>query len=82
MTATMTIRSFDVRDEAAVIELWRRCDLVRPQNDPRKDIARKLRVQPGMFLVAVIDKTVVGTVMCGYEGHRGWINYLGVSPDA
>ena len=55
---------------------------MRPWNDPRKDIARKRRVQPELFLVAVADggATVVGTVMAGYDGHRGWINYLATDP--
>src|SRR4051812_13816735 len=77
----MHIRPFQPADEHAVIELWRRCDLVRPQNDPRKDIARKLAVQPDMFLVALVDDAIVGSVMCGYEGHRGGINYLAVDPE-
>lgn len=76
----MTIRPFQPADTDAVIALWTRCDLVRPQNDPRKDIARKLRVQPELFLVAVQDGAIVGSAMCGYEGHRGWINYLAVDP--
>jgi ribosomal protein S18 acetylase RimI-like enzyme len=76
----MEIRPFQRSDEDAVVDLWRRCDLVRPQNDPRKDIARKLAVQPEMFLLALKDGAIVGSVMCGYEGHRGWINYLAVDP--
>jgi ribosomal protein S18 acetylase RimI-like enzyme len=75
------IRPFQSGDEAGVIDLWRRCDLIRPQNDPRKDIARKLAVQGEMFLVAVVDGRIVGSVMAGYEGHRGWINYLGTAPE-
>ena len=78
----MTIRPYTPADEPAVVELWRRCDLTRPWNDPHKDIARKRRVNPEMFLVACADAgTIVGTVMAGYEGHRGWINYLAVDPD-
>jgi ribosomal protein S18 acetylase RimI-like enzyme len=76
----MNIRPFQPGDEAAVIEIWRQCDLLRPQNDPRKDIARKLRVQPHLFLVAELDGHVAGTVMAGYDGHRGWLNYLGTLP--
>jgi ribosomal protein S18 acetylase RimI-like enzyme len=77
----MIIRPFQRGDEDQVIHLWRRCDLVRPRNDPRKDIARKLALQPEMFLVATDGSVLVGTVMCGYEGHRGWINYLAVDPE-
>ena len=76
----MTIRPFEPSDEPAVIDLWRRCELLRPQNDPHKDIQRKLAAQPNLFLVAEIDSTIVGTVMAGYDGHRGWINYLATSP--
>ncbi|MEC9406328.1 MAG: GNAT family acetyltransferase [Pseudomonadota bacterium] len=76
----MLIRSFQPSDEPAVIALWQACDLVRPWNNPQLDIRRKLAVQPAMFLVAEADQRVMGTVMAGYEGHRGWINYLAVSP--
>jgi ribosomal protein S18 acetylase RimI-like enzyme len=74
------IRAFQPADESAVIALWEECDLVRPWNDPRKDIRRKLRVQPEMFLVGVLGGEVVATVMAGYEGHRGWVYYLAVAP--
>ncbi|MBK6736858.1 MAG: GNAT family acetyltransferase [Haliea sp.] len=76
----MDIRAFEEKLKDEVIELWRECNLVVPQNDPAKDIERKLKVDPDLFLVGVIDKQVVATVMGGYEGHRGWINYLAVKP--
>lgn len=77
---SMEIRAFLREDTEAVIALWERCDLVRPWNDPRKDVARKLAIQPDLFLVGVLDGRVVAAVMAGYEGHRGWINYLAVEP--
>jgi ribosomal protein S18 acetylase RimI-like enzyme len=77
---SVEIRPFEPRDQGAVIALWRMCDLVRPWNDPVKDILRKLRVRPDLFLVSMLEGQVVGTVMVGYEGHRGWINYLAVDP--
>jgi ribosomal protein S18 acetylase RimI-like enzyme len=55
--------------------------LLRPWNDPHKDIARKLRVRPDLFLVGVLDGRIVASVMAGYEGHRGWLNYLAVVPE-
>jgi ribosomal protein S18 acetylase RimI-like enzyme len=76
----LDIRAFQDRDEAAVIRLWERCGLLRPWNDPRKDIARKRRVQRELFLVGTIDGTIAASVMAGYEGHRGWVNYLAVDP--
>ncbi|MFO0691776.1 MAG: GNAT family acetyltransferase [Myxococcota bacterium] len=86
----MHIRSFHPADEAALVRLWERCGLTRPWNDPHRDIARKLAVRPDLLLVAILgvgygevpDGELVGSVMIGYEGHRGWINYLAVDPDA
>lgn len=77
----MHIRPFQSADEDAVIALWRSCGLVVPQNNPARDIARKLKVNPEWFLVGELDGKVVGTCMAGYEGHRGWINYLAVHPE-
>jgi ribosomal protein S18 acetylase RimI-like enzyme len=74
------IRPYQPEDQAAVIELWRKCNLTRPQNDPKKDIERKLKVQRELFLVGVEDDKVIATAMGGYEGHRGWVHYLGVDP--
>ena len=76
----MRIRPFQPGDEAAVVALWNECRLTRPWNDPHKDIARKLSVQPELFLVYVEHNQIIGTVMAGYEGHRGWVNYLAVAP--
>ncbi len=76
----MKIRTFDIADQAAVIELWRACNLVVPWNDPVKDIGRKLKLDVDLFLVGESHGEIVATVMGGYEGHRGWINYLAVSP--
>ena len=94
--SAFSLRPYRTADEAAVIALWQACGLTRPQNDPAKDIARKLRVNPEWFLVAEAPPhataagatgitggefgTIIGSVMAGYEGHRGWINYLAVAP--
>ena len=77
----MEVRPFDTADEAAVVRLWTDCGLVVPWNDPSRDIQRKLKVQPEMLLVGCLDGLVIATVMAGYDGHRGWINYLAVHPD-
>lgn len=78
---TLSIRPFQLADEASVIALWARCDLIRPWNDPQKDIQRKLLVRPELFLVGTCGDAVVATVMAGYDGHRGWLNYLASAPE-
>lgn len=74
------IRRFEPGDRAAVVELWGLAELVRPWNDPDLDIDRKVAVDPEGFLVADVAGRIVGTVMAGYDGHRGWLNYLAVAP--
>ncbi len=76
----MKIRAYTQQDKEDVISLWDECGLVVPQNNPAKDIERKLKVDPELFLVGLRENAVVATVMGGYEGHRGWINYLAVKP--
>ena len=77
----MEIRPFETPDEGAVIALWSACGLTVPNNDPAKDVARKLKVLPELFLVGEVDGDVVGSVMGGYDGHRGWVHYLAVHPE-
>jgi ribosomal protein S18 acetylase RimI-like enzyme len=79
-TTNLEVRPFRVTDQPTVICLWLKCGLVVPWNDPTTDIARKLGVQPQFFLVGDLDGEVIATAMAGYEGHRGWVNYLAVEP--
>ncbi|MGT2426017.1 GNAT family acetyltransferase [Amnibacterium kyonggiense] len=81
---TVRVRPFADADEDAVVALWQAAGLTRPWNDPRRDIARKKRVQRELFLVATEAdgdaEAVVGTAMAGYDGHRGWIYYVAAAP--
>ena len=76
----MMIRPYLSGDENAVVELWHKCNLLRSWNNPKWDVERKLQVNPELLLVGLVDDKVVATVMGGYEGHRGWVNYLAVDP--
>ncbi|GAB4576618.1 MAG: GNAT family acetyltransferase [Roseibium sp.] len=64
-----------------VIDLWKRCGLVRTWNDPDKDIDRKLSDRTGIFPLLVLEERVVGSVMASYDGHRGSVYYLGIDPE-
>lgn len=73
------LRPFRIDDTEAVVQLWDDAGLTRPWNDPRLDIERKMAVQPELFLVAEDGDAVIGSVMAGYDGHRGWLYYLAVA---
>jgi ribosomal protein S18 acetylase RimI-like enzyme len=81
MASAFEVRPFDRNDTEAVVDLWRVCGLVRPWNDPHKDIERKLTVQPELFLVGTIDSDLVASAMAGFDGHRGWVYYFAVAPE-
>jgi len=65
----------------SVVDLWNKCDLIVPRNDPLEDIQKKLDFQPELFFIALLKNEVIGSVMAGYDGHRGWLYYLAVLPE-
>jgi ribosomal protein S18 acetylase RimI-like enzyme len=77
---TITIREASAGDRAQVIALWQECGLTRPWNDPTSDFDRALAFVGSAIFVAEDDANAAGTAMTGFDGHRGWIYYLGVKP--
>ena len=77
---SIVIRSYQRQDNHQVIALWKKCGLVVPANDPQNDIDSKVQVGRELFLIGLEKNEIVASVMGGYEGHRGWINYLAVDP--
>ncbi|WP_417683785.1 GNAT family acetyltransferase [Roseibium sp.] len=81
------IAPFEERFRRDVIELWGACGLIRPWNDPDKDVDRKLSDRNGGFFVVLApsheggDEVLIASVMAGYDGHRGSIYYLAVAPE-
>ncbi|WP_033073457.1 GNAT family acetyltransferase [Sphingopyxis sp. MWB1] len=74
------IRPARAADRDAVIALWHGCGLTRPWNDPVADFERALGYAASTIFVAENDAVIVGTVMAGFDGHRGWIYYLATDP--
>ena len=80
--ATFSIRPFQPVDRQALEQLWARVFPDDPPwNAPALMIENKLKVQPELLLVAKVDETVVGAVIAGYDGVRGWIYHLAVAPE-
>ena len=79
--SSLLIRPYKEVDKEALISLWNMCKLTVPWNDPYKDITRKIKVQAELFLVGYLEDKLIASIMAGYDGHRGWINYFAVYPD-
>lgn len=84
MTFAMTseIETATPDDTPAVIALWHACGLTRPWNDPAADFALALREQQSSVFVARVEGGIIGSVMVGFDGHRGWVYYLAVAHEA
>ena len=69
-------------EAARVIALWQRCGLTRPWNDPAADIALARRGPNSTILAGRADQDIVASALVGHDGHRGWVYYVAVDPDA
>jgi ribosomal protein S18 acetylase RimI-like enzyme len=67
---------------SAAAELWQTAGLTRPRNDPLDDLRRAMEGPGSAVLAGTQDGVLVCTAMVGHDGHRGWVYYLAVSPDA
>jgi ribosomal protein S18 acetylase RimI-like enzyme len=75
------LRPYQPRDQDELVALWELCALTRSWNDPYRDIERKQVHDADNLVVLEKDGQVIGSIMIGYDGHRGWVNYLAVHPD-
>jgi ribosomal protein S18 acetylase RimI-like enzyme len=78
----MSFRELDASDVQTVTDLWREVDLVRPWNNPEGDYHGAVAGPTSAVLGAEIEGLLVGTVMVGFDGHRGWLYYVAVAPSA
>ena len=76
----MEISRLYLSEAAQAAALWEESGLVRAWNDPRADIEAALACATSTILAARDGGRVVGTVMAGYDGHRGWLYYVAVTP--
>tara|TARA_R110002167_G_scaffold192921_5_gene395538 strand:+ start:152 stop:562 length:411 start_codon:yes stop_codon:yes gene_type:complete len=77
----MTIAPMEDGDAAAIIALWQTCGLTRPWNDPDRDLSLARDAAGSTILVARDGDRICGSVMTGFDGHRGWVYYLAVHPE-
>jgi len=75
------LRPMTIRDYAEVIHLWQSAEGVHAgEDDSRRSISSFLRRNPGMSLVAQDGRQLVGAVLCGHDGRRGYLHHLAVAP--
>ena len=78
----MQVRRYQPKDELEVIALWSEVFAeTAPYNQPDRSLKAKLAVDDAIF-VAELDGQVIGTTLAGYDGHRGWLYSVAVSPKA
>ena len=75
------IREAVIGDQDQVISIWKLCELVKPQNDPVLDYQLALETKDSAVLVLETENSLIGSVVVGFDGHRGWYYYLGITPE-
>ena len=76
-----TIRSAVSEDEATIVDLWRACGLVATYNDPDADFRFAIAGRNSSVLIAEnVEGRIIGSVMVGHDGHRGWLYYVACAP--
>ncbi len=68
-----------VEDRVATVALWQEAGLTRPWNDPDKDFDLACGGPASDVLIAREGGVLVGSLMVGFDGHRGWVYYLAVA---
>jgi ribosomal protein S18 acetylase RimI-like enzyme len=76
----LRVRDILESDAESVVSLWHAAGVTRPWNDPHRDIAFAMGANQASILVAEADEVLVGTVMVGEDGHRGWVYYVAADP--
>ena len=77
----ISIRAATAADREITVALWEAAGLTRPWNDPRGDFDLALATPTSTILLAEADVGLVGSVMVGFDGHRGWVYYLATAPE-
>lgn len=82
MTNEVTIRDYTAADGTAVVDLWQRVlPGTRAWHEPRLSTSRKVAQRDNLFFVAECQQQLAGTVVAGFDGVRGWIYRLAVTPE-
>jgi ribosomal protein S18 acetylase RimI-like enzyme len=79
---TARIREFREDDYEAVLRVWREAGLTIKPSDTLPELRKVVDRNPGTFLVAEEEGTVVGTVIGAWDGRRAWVYHLAVLPAA
>jgi ribosomal protein S18 acetylase RimI-like enzyme len=75
------IAPLGMADITALVALWENCELTRPWNDPERDARLAIEGATSTILGLRDGDALIGSVMAGFDGHRGWVYYLAVAPD-
>ena len=77
----MKIEKFSMELYEDIIKLWRKAGVNVGSTDTREEIQRMLKRNPNLFLIGRVDKKIIGVVMGGFDGRRGYVHHLAVDPE-
>jgi N-acetylglutamate synthase len=82
MNSALLFRPMAVSDLSAVRELWDKAEGVElSEGDTAEELTRYLERNPDMSFVAMLGEEIIGAVLAGHDGRRGFMYHLAVAPD-
>ncbi|GIW33489.1 GNAT family acetyltransferase [Meiothermus sp.] len=76
----MPIREFRMADYSSVMALWQDAGLELNPSDSFEGLQKKLERDPDLFLVVEEDGQILGALLAGYDGRRGWLYHMAIHP--
>ena len=77
----MQIKEANLDNIEEIINIWEECNLTRPWNNPNDDIKNAILNSTSTILLLCNENRIIGTVLVGFDGHRGWVYYLAVAKE-
>ncbi len=77
----MKIENFSMKLYDDLIELWRITGIIVGSSDNKEELARMSHQNPDLFLIGKVSDAIIGVVMGGFDGRRGYVHHLAVDPN-
>ena len=77
----MKIEKYSMKSYVEVITLWRKAGISVGSSDTKEELEKMYQRNPQLFLIGKINKKIVGVVMGGFDGRRGYLHHLAIDPD-
>lgn len=77
----MMIENFSMKFYDVIIKIWKKTGITVGSSDTKEEIERMFQLYPDLFLIGKVEEKVIGVVMGGFDGRRGYVHHLAIDPE-